>query len=170
MVGIRPGLAVVDLCCGDGHFTLPLARIARRVYAIDIDPQMLDRARELLVQEGVENCEFIQADAMDLPAVVPMAVDYVFMANTFHGVPDKQGLAQVVASILGRRGEFVVVNWHRRAREETVVLGQPRGPKTEMRMEAADVAAAVGPAGLSLRRVVELPAYHYGAVFHRSPG
>lgn len=105
---------------------------------------------------------------MDLPIVMPTAVDHVFMANTFHGVPDKPGLARAVASILHPQGECAVVNSHRRPREETVVLGQPRGPNTEMRMEADDVAAAVEPTGLLLKRVVELPPYHYGAVFHRS--
>ena len=27
-LGLGPGLAVVDLCCGEGRFTLPLARLA----------------------------------------------------------------------------------------------------------------------------------------------
>ena len=41
-MGVQPGMLVVDLCCGDGLFTAPLARTADRVYAIDIDPTMLD--------------------------------------------------------------------------------------------------------------------------------
>jgi ubiquinone/menaquinone biosynthesis C-methylase UbiE len=44
-MGVEPGMVVFDLCCGDGLFTVPLARIADRVYAIDIDATMLDRAR-----------------------------------------------------------------------------------------------------------------------------
>jgi hypothetical protein len=50
---------------------------------------------------------------------------------------------------------------------ETVVLGEPRGPKTEMRIEANDVTAIVELAGLLLNRTVELPPYHYGFVFRR---
>ncbi len=164
-LGVRPGMVAVDLCCGDGLFTAPLARVARRVYAIDIDPQMLDRARVLAAHTGADNCDFIQADAMAVAAVVPTAVDYVFLANTFHGVPDKQGLSRAVASILKPGGEFVIVNWHRQPREETTVLGEPRGPKTEMRLEPVDVAATVELSGLRLGRVVELPPYHYGAIF-----
>jgi hypothetical protein len=56
------------------------------------------------------------------------------------------------------------VNWHRRSREETVVLGQPRGPKTEMRIEVDEVTAIVELAGLLLNRSIELPPYHYGVV------
>jgi len=64
-------------------------------------------------------------------------------------------------------GRFVVVNWHRRPREETTVLGQPRGPKTEMRMEPEDVVAVAGSAGLRLERTVDLPPYHYAVVLSR---
>jgi ubiquinone/menaquinone biosynthesis C-methylase UbiE len=36
--GIKPGMDVIDLCSGDGWFTLPIATVARHVLAIDLDP------------------------------------------------------------------------------------------------------------------------------------
>ena len=169
-MGVAPGMIVVDLCCGDGLFTVPLAHIGKRVYAIDIDPAMLDRALTRVAASGAANCEFVVADAMTIDRVVPEPVDYVFLANTFHGVSDQVGLAQSVAATLRPGGLFGIVNWHRRPREETVVLGKPRGPKTEMRMEPDDVATIVEPAGLFLNRMVDLPPFHYGAVFQRGGG
>ena len=164
-MGVRPGMVVVDLCCGDGLFTAPLARIVDSVYAIDIDPAMLDRARALVAAASATNCHLVVADVMTFDAVVPESVDYVFLANTFHGVPDQPGLARTVVATLKPEGQFGVVNWHRRPREETVVLGQPRGPSTKMRIEACDVSVVVKPAGLLLNRTVEFPPYHYGAIF-----
>ena len=164
-MGVKPGTVAVDLCCGDGLFTAPLARIVDRVHAIEIDPHLLDRARSLVAAAGLTNCHFIVADAMALDAVVPEPVDYVFLANTFHGVPDQPGLARAVAAILKPKGQFGVINWHRRPRAETMVLEQPRGPQTEMRIEAGDVAVLVEAAGFVLSRIVELPPYHYGAIF-----
>src|SRR5262245_57352940 len=41
-VGVNAGMDVVDLCSGDGWFTLPLSRIARSVIAIDIDAALLE--------------------------------------------------------------------------------------------------------------------------------
>jgi len=166
-MSVAPGMVAVDLCCGDGLFTVPLASIAERVYAIDIDPAMLDRARARVAAAGVANCELVVADAMTVDAVVPEPVDYVFLANTFHGVPDQLGLARAVAAMLKPKGLFGIINWHRRPRGETAVLGQPRGPKTEMRMDPNDVAAIIKPAGLFLNRVVDLPPYHYGVVFRK---
>ena len=153
-MGVKPGMIIVDLCCGDGLFTVPLARIAKRVYAIDIDPAMLDCALARVAAARVANCEFVVADAMTIDRVVPEPVDYVFLANTFHGVPDPVGLARAVAATLKPEGLFGIVNWHRRPRVETVVLGQPRGPKTEMRIEADEVASIAKPAGLLLNRTV----------------
>ena len=167
VMGVEPGTVAVDLCCGDGLFTPALAGIAGRVYATDIDPDLLDRTRARVAAAGGTNCRFVVADAMRVDAVVPEPVDYVFLANTFHGVPDQLRLARAVTAILKPCGQFGIVNWHRRPREETVVLGWPRGPKTEMRMEARDVTAVVEPTGLVLNRTVELPPYHYGAIFRR---
>jgi SAM-dependent methyltransferase len=61
-MGVRPGMVVVDLCCGDGLFTAPLARIVDSVYAIDIDPAMLDRARALVAAAGATNCHLVVAE------------------------------------------------------------------------------------------------------------
>jgi ubiquinone/menaquinone biosynthesis C-methylase UbiE len=166
-MGVEPDMVVVDLCCGDGLFTAPLARIAGRVYAIDIDPAVLERAPARAAAERATNCKFVAADAMTVDTVVPEPADYVFLANTFHGVSDPLGLARAVAACLKPQGQFGIVNWHRRPCEETVVLGWPRGPKTEMRIEASDVTASVEPAGLLLNRAVELPPYHYGVVLRR---
>ena len=44
-VGLTAGMNVVDLCSGDGWFTLQIARIARHVIAIDIDGELLEVAR-----------------------------------------------------------------------------------------------------------------------------
>src|SRR5215470_20232947 len=93
-VGIRPGIEVIDLCSGDGWFTLQIARIARHVIAIDIDPALLDVARARLTESGVSNCEYRVGNAYHVATLVPQAVDFVFMANAFHGVPDRPRLAR----------------------------------------------------------------------------
>lgn len=167
-LGVRPEWNAIDLCCGDGLFTLPLAQVARRVIAIDIDPVMLHRTEDKLSRSGMTNYELIEADAGSLQALVqPQSADMVLVASTFHGVPDKPQLARHIATVLRSGGRFVVINWHRQSREQTTVLGQPRGPKTEMRMEPSDVAAVVQPVGFEPVSVIELPPYYYAAIFEK---
>jgi SAM-dependent methyltransferase len=165
-LGVSLGTVVVDLCCGDGYFTAPLAQIVEgNVYGVDIDPAMLEQTGAELERAGTTALDLICADARDLPELLPSKVDYVLIANTFHGVPDKTAMARAVAAVLNPAGRFAVVNWHPLPRERTVVLNKPRGPKTEMRMSPEDVRSVVEPAGFTQERVVDLPPFHYGAVF-----
>jgi SAM-dependent methyltransferase len=167
-VGLRPGMDVIDLCSGDGWFTLQLAKIATRVAAIDIDLSLLELARRRLNETGIHNCEFIFGDAYDIAKLAKPA-DFVFMANAFHGVPDRTRLSQAVRSTLKPGGYFAIVNWHKRPRDETPILGEPRGPKTELRMSPEETITSVETSGLELMKVVEVPPYHYGVVFQRFP-
>ena len=81
--------------------------------------------------------------------------------------PTKHGWRALSSSFLKPAGRFVVVNWHQRPREETIVLGKPRGPKTDVRITPDEVAVVVAPAGLRSLQLIELPPYHYAAIFER---
>jgi ubiquinone/menaquinone biosynthesis C-methylase UbiE len=113
------------------------------------------------------NCTFVEADAYNIEKVVPQPVDHVFLANAFHGVPDKPRLARAVHNVLKPGGLFAIVSWYARPREETTVLGDPRGPTTELRMTPEQTIAVVEPGGLKFRNRVDVSPYHYGAVFER---
>jgi ubiquinone/menaquinone biosynthesis C-methylase UbiE len=168
-LGIKPDMTVLDLCCGDGYFTAPLARLVEgKVYALDLDPVMIEMARAEVARQGASVLDWLCADARDIADLLTEPVDYVLMANTFHGVPDQAGLPRAVQSVVRPGGLFGIVNWHALPREHTTVLGQPRGPRADMRMAYEAVSAVVEPEGFQRAIVVELPPYHYGAVFERS--
>lgn len=167
-VGVLPGMTVVDLCSGDGWFTAQIASIVRHVVAIDIDRQLLDVARTRLGESGAANADFVEGDAYEVANLGPTPVDFVFFANAFHGVPDRPRLARAVKSILVSDGRFAVLNWHQRPREETVIFGEPRGPRTELRVSPDQTIAAVEGGGMKLAQLVDVPPYHYGAVFRAS--
>ena len=166
-VGIRPGMDVMDLCSGDGWFTLQIAKVARHVVAVDIGPALLDVARHRLAESNITNCDFVAGDAFDLARLWPQPVDFVFLANAFHGVPDRPRLARSVRDALLPSGRFAIVNWHPRPREETTVLGEPRGPRTELRMSPEQTINAVELGQLRFVELVDVPPYHYGVVFER---
>lgn len=168
-LGIEPHMTVLDLCCGDGYFTAPLARLVDgKVHALDLDPKMIERAKAEVARHGASVRQWINADALDVARHIPDPVDFVLMANTFHGVPDQARLAAEVRKVLRPGSWFAIVNWHPLPRERTTVLGQPRGPKTGMRMSPDDVASAVGPAGFHASRTVDLPPYHYAILLSRT--
>lgn len=171
-LGIDFGATVLDLCCGDGHFTSPLAHIVGgigRVMALDMDGALIEQAKARAAKDGIQPSaiRWLESDASGLADKLPSQPDYVFIANTFHGVPDKTQMARDVFNATKPGGQFAIVNWHHRSRDDTTVLGEPRGPVTEMRMTPDAVMDAVLPAGFELHGVVELPPYHYGIVFDK---
>ena len=167
-VGVKPGMEVIDLCSGDGWFTLQIAKVACRVVAIDIDPNLLEVARHRLNEGGMTNCEFVAGDAYELAKLTPRPADFVFMANAFHGVPDRPRLACSVHAALKPGGKFAIINWHQRPRDETTILGEPRGPKTELRLSPDQTIDAVKSSDLNIVHLIEVLPYHYGAVFERA--
>lgn len=168
-LGVNESLTVVDLCSGDGYFTAPLAKIVEgKLYAIDLDPNMLEQTRAALEQSGSAAKELILSDARDVAKVVPEQADYVLIANTFHGIPDQTSILEAIADTLTPGGKLSIVNWYPSEREDTQVLGKPRGPKSAMRMSPDSVTEIAEKAGFKFDELVELPPYHYGIVFEKN--
>ena len=130
---------------------------------------MLGNGRFTGVREDVHICRYQDNDRCNAYDISELAgpADFVFLANAFHGVPDRSRLAQAVASALKADGLFAIVNWHKRSREQTPILGEPRGPKTELRMSPEETIKSVEGRGLKCTKTVEAPPYHYGIVFQR---
>ncbi len=166
-LGVKKESTSIDLCCGDGYFTFPLAEVSSKVYGIELDADLLEQARKEAEIRGLTNLHWIQGDAMKLSELVPEPVDFVLIANTFHGIPDKEAMSKSIFSILKSEGELAIINWHKLPREETTALGLPRGPKSEMRMSPEEVEKTLLPSGFVLKSLVELPPYHYGAIFKK---
>lgn len=164
-LGIRDGECTVDLCCGTGHFTKPMAEIASAgwVAAIELDPGILEKAKAYCA--GRNNIRWLEGDARLLPDMLREKADAVVIGNTFHGVPDKTALSAAAHKALKPGGRFIIINWYPLPKEQTVILGQPRGPLSSMRMAPQAVRDAVEPAGFDLGGIVEMPPYHYGAIF-----
>ena len=62
-----PGDAVLDLYCGLGNFTLPLARSGARVVGVEGEASLIERARGNATRNGISNAEFHVADLSVAP-------------------------------------------------------------------------------------------------------
>jgi len=67
----QPEDRVLDLFCGIGNFTLPLARHSRRVVGVELDSRMVAKAAANAVRNGLDNVEFYAADLADTTAARP---------------------------------------------------------------------------------------------------
>ena len=89
-LGVKPGMTVLDLCCGDGCFTAALARQVKdgQVLGFDLDEQMLEAAASVCA--GLENCTFLQGDAVALHRLLPEPVDYASWPILFTVCPSRR--------------------------------------------------------------------------------
>ena len=60
-------LLAIDVACGPGTFTRPLARRVARAIGVDLTPAMVEKARAEAARDGITNIEFLCADVYSLP-------------------------------------------------------------------------------------------------------
>jgi 23S rRNA (uracil1939-C5)-methyltransferase len=92
---------VLDLFCGIGNFTLPLARSAGHVVGVEGDAALVARARHNAQLNGLENTEFHVADLARLP-VGPQGGPAPWLRESFTHVlldPPRAGAREVLASV-----------------------------------------------------------------------
>jgi len=141
--------SIVDLGCGTGRFTQPLAeRFQARVIGIDPSDRMLAVARAKL---GNGRVEFRQASAEKLP-LRDGSVDMIFMSMVLHHLHDRPATARECHRILRKSGRLCVRNCTR-----DIVYPQSRffpGMRPFVAAElpsSADVVALFAAAGLPSR-------------------
>src|SRR5271166_4576589 len=76
-LGIRPGLEVLDLGCGDGTTALPSARLGADVVGVDIAKNLVEAGNKRAKEEGLTNCKFQEGDALNLHELKDQSFDTV---------------------------------------------------------------------------------------------
>ena len=138
---LRPGQRVADLGAGTGYFSVRLARssAAPKVYALDIEPSMVEYVRHRAMQEGLSNVVAMLAarDRSNLPE----PVDLVLIVDTYHHLPDRVAYFTALRDLLRPTGRIAIVDFRK---------GAPSGPPEEFRLTPAEISDEMGKAGFRL--------------------
>ena len=57
---------ILEIGCGTGNATIPLAGYVKKITAIDTSREMLDKAKEKMEKSGKSNIQFLKKDIMEL--------------------------------------------------------------------------------------------------------
>jgi ubiquinone/menaquinone biosynthesis C-methylase UbiE len=85
-LGLRRGMTVCDMGCGNGYYSLPLAKLVGpqgRVLAVDIQPEMLAMLERREADAKLNNIETILGTAHD-PRLPEGAVDLILLVDVYH--------------------------------------------------------------------------------------
>lgn len=110
-LGLRPGDTAADVGCGDGFYTIPLAKFlgpAGKVFAIDINDGELVRLKQHLGEEGLKNVAVIKG-AEDDPKLPLNALDGALIVNAYHEMTAHDTMLHHVLSALKPHGVLVVM-------------------------------------------------------------
>ncbi len=108
-LGIKVGMKVLDLGCGDGTTAIPSARLGANVLGIDISSNLVNAAKKRA--EGMENCEFREGDAMDLAGIADETFDISMSIFGAMFAPRPDDVAREMVRVTRKGGRVVMGNW-----------------------------------------------------------
>lgn len=110
-LGVGGDDRVADLGAGSGYFTIPAAKMTTGVvYAVDIEPKMLDMLKERAAEEKVENIQYVQSDLEHIP-LPDGAVEKIIAAFVLHEVPNLERVLNEIGRLLKPGGQVLVLEW-----------------------------------------------------------
>jgi SAM-dependent methyltransferase len=152
---IAKGASVADIGAGSGYITVRLAaRVgpAGRVFANDVQPQMLNILARRLERAKIGNVTLIEG-TLDDPKLPPASVDLAIMVDVYHELSQPQAILRHLRAALKPGGRLVLLEY--RKEDPTVPI------KPEHKMSVAEAKMEVEAEGFMLSKVDEaLPRQH----------
>lgn len=162
-LGLAPDAAVADIGAGTGYFTFRISGAVPRgrVYAVDIQPQMLEIIERRQADLGVTNVTPIRGTEMR--ANLPDACcDVALMVDVYHELSFPREMMQSVVSALKPGGRLVLVEY--RGEDPSIPIRRLH------KMTEAQARREMSAVGLDWRETLEfLPSQHF-MVFEKPAG
>lgn len=161
-VGLKEGDVFLDAGSGDGYMSLAASRIVGdegKVYAVDIWEESINRFKEEIEKENIENIEAIIADISEKIPVADESIGMLYMGNVLHGSVENDEVETVMGEIqrvVKSNGVFAVVEFKK---EDAT-----HGPPLSVKIAPDDVKKIVETHGFKVKKVEEVGIYHYAVI------
>jgi SAM-dependent methyltransferase len=158
---IKPGDVVADFGAGSGFITRRLARRVGNsgtVFAVDIQPQMVQILRENLREAGIKNVRPVLSTVSD-PKLPEGKVDLVLMVDVYHECSEPEAVLKGIKKALKPGGRLVLVEY--RGEDPEVPI------KPEHKMTVDQVRKELEPQGFALKDRHEFLPWQHVLVFEK---
>lgn len=110
-LGIREGLKLLDLGCGEGSTALSAARLGATVLGVDIARHFVDAGNTRAKEQGLANCKFQEGDASNLHELKDHTFDLVVSIFGAMFAPRPFDVAKEMVRVTRPGGRIVMANW-----------------------------------------------------------
>ena len=110
-LGVKPGLDILDLGCGDGTTAVPAAQRGANVLGVDIAENLVAAGNARAVAAGLDNLRFQQGDASDLRDLADESFDVVVSIFGAMFAPRPFDVAREMVRVTRKGGRIVMGNW-----------------------------------------------------------
>jgi SAM-dependent methyltransferase len=110
-LGVKHGMDVLDLGCGDGTTALPAAQRGANVLGVDIAKNLVAAGNARAAAAGLDNLRFQECDASDLRELADGSFDLVVSIFGAMFAPRPFDVANEMVRVTRRGGRIVMGNW-----------------------------------------------------------
>src|SRR5215813_3979894 len=110
-IGIKPGMKVLDLGCGDGTTAIPAAKLGAEVLGVDIASNLVQAGNRRAKEMGLANCRFQEGDATNLRDLADGSFDLVVSIFGAMFAPKPQEVAKAMVRVTRVGGRIIMGNW-----------------------------------------------------------
>ena len=110
-LGIKKGMQVLDLGCGDGTTALPAAKLGADVLGIDIARNLIEAGNRRAAENGLTNIKFQEGDASNLEQLPDKTFDLVVSIFGAMFAPKPFEVAKEMVRVTRPAGRIVMGNW-----------------------------------------------------------
>jgi ubiquinone/menaquinone biosynthesis C-methylase UbiE len=163
LLKIPGGAAVADIGAGSGYMTVRLAAEvgpAGRVYANDVQPQMIEILRQRLEQRKITNVVLVQGE-IDDPKLPTAAIDVALMVDVYHELSQPQAMLRHIRQALKPGGRLVLLEY--RKEDPTVPI------RPEHKMSVREAKLELEAEGFTLSQVEESLPWQHVLIFTSTP-
>jgi SAM-dependent methyltransferase len=158
-LALRPGDSVADLGAGSGYYTVRLANAVGetgRVFAVDIQPEMLAIIRGKVEKSRLTNVELVLGGEDD-PRLAAASSDLVLMVDVYHELARPQAMLRAIKRALKPGGRLVLIEFRKEMASVPI--------REEHKMSVKDARLELEAEGYRFDRVIDVLPWQHILVF-----